>query len=164
LEKAGQQLKVELISPFVEGAKETFNIMANTKIRRKDLYIKTGFQMFGDVSGVIGLSGTTAGTCAISLPETFARKVVRQILGLEQDANLPDSDMRDGIGEMINMIAGCAKASLAGSQYKFNLTLPTIISGGKHEFFQRTGTYCVVILFETADKEEFTLDVCVAKR
>ncbi len=158
------QIKVELISPFVQGAKETFESYANLRIRRKDLYLKHGYRMYGDTSGIIGLSGTTCGTCAISLPDVAAGYVVRRMLMMAEDAALDPVEMRDGVGELVNMIAGRAKAILSPTQYKFDVTLPTIISGEEHEFFQKKETHCVVVLFETENKGCFTLEVCVASR
>lgn len=155
-------LKIELITPFIEATKETFNTMLSLHVRRKEVFIKQDYQMFGDFSGVIGLSGTTTGTCALSLPADLAHRAVRAMLMIPQTEELPETDVRDGVGELINMIAGGAKARLSRTSYKFNITLPTIISGGLHEVFHRGGTYCVVIVFETAEREPFALDVCVS--
>ncbi len=160
----GSSLKIELIAPFIESTKETFSTMISMNIRRKEVFIKEGFDMYGDFSGIIGLSGTTTGTCALSLPSEVALEAVRTMLMIPEDEVLSDEDTRDGVGELINMIAGGAKTKLSSTQYKFSITLPTIISGGKHEVYHRTGTYCVVVVFENAQGNTFALDVCVAVR
>ena len=80
-----------------------------------------------------------------------------------ESGTLDESEIRDGVGKMINMISGRAKAILSTTEYKFDITLPTIISGGGHELFQRVNSVCVVVLFETANHEEFALDVCFAQ-
>lgn len=155
------QLKVELIAPFITATQDTFATMMGMKVRRKQVYIKSGFEMFGDYSGVIGLSGVTTGSCAISLPAPLARHAVAQMLMSDAPASLADVDIRDGVGETINMIAGGAKTLLSSTRYRFNITLPTIISGGRHEVFHRPGTYCVVILLGTDDDSLFSLEVAV---
>lgn len=155
------QLKVELITPFITAAQTTFATMMGIKARRKQVSIKRGFEMYGDYSGVIGLSGSTTGSCALSLPAGFARNAVNRMLMADDEASLTDIDLRDGVGEMINMISGGAKTALATTRYKFNITLPTIISGGRHEVFHRPGTYCVVVLLEAESGDTFALEIAV---
>jgi chemotaxis protein CheX len=157
-------LKIELISPFVEGTKEVFETMVGMKVRRKNLYLKQGYMMYGDISAIIGLSGTTMGTCAVSLPYKLALDSIERLIGESLNNDVNRVELRDGVGELINMISGRAKAILSTTQYRFDITLPTIISGEQHEFFQRKGTHCVVILFETETGQTFTLDVAVATR
>jgi chemotaxis protein CheX len=156
------KLQIELITPFIDGARETFRAMASVQIRRKDVFLKRGHEMYGAYSGVIGLSGTTTGTCAVSLTAPLAELCVRRMLGLPEDAPVEAGDVRDGVGELVNMIAGRAKAILAESKYTFDITLPTIISGEKHELYLRRKADCVVVLFETDSDHTFALDVCVA--
>lgn len=158
------ELKIELIQPFVTGTKETFEGFVGMKIKRKDLYLKQGYGMWGDVSGIIGLSGVTTGNCAISLSRKVALESVGRLLMTDDPESLEDVEVNDGVGELINMIAGRAKAILSTTPYKFDITLPTIITGKGHEFFQKRGSHCVVILFEAEIGECFTLDVSVASR
>lgn len=155
-------LKIELIAPFIDATKETFQTMVTMQVRRKEVFIKQGYEMYGDVSGVIGLSGTTTGTCALSMPSALAERAIRTMLMTPDDELLAESEVRDGVGELINMIAGGAKTKLSTTPYKFNITLPTIISGGPHEVFHRASTYCVVIVFENIQQETFALDVCIS--
>lgn len=157
-------LKIELIAPFIDATKETFGTMVSMQVRRKEVFIKQGYDMYGDVSGVIGLSGATTGTCALSMPVYLAQRAIRSMLMTPDDEMLAESEIRDGVGELINMIAGGAKTKLSTTMYKFNMTLPTIISGGPHEIFHRCGTYCVVIVFENAARESFSLDICISVR
>lgn len=157
-------LRIELIMPFIEATRDTFTTMLSTEIRRKEVYIKQNYEMYGDVSAVIGLSGTTTGTCALSLPQALAERLIRGMLMVPDSDSIAESDVHDGVGELINMIAGGAKTKLTQTQYRFNITLPTIISGGKHEVFYRGGAYCVVVLFETRSHEPFALDICVSQK
>ena len=159
------ELKIELIKPFITGTKEVFESMAEIKIRRKDLYLKEGYMMYGEISGIIGLSGTTTGTCSISMPGELAISAVGNLMGDPIKGGPDQVIVRDGVGEMINMITGRAKAILSKTKYKFNITLPTIISGQGHEFFsQRRNTPCVVIIFESDLGHFFSLEVCAASR
>jgi chemotaxis protein CheX len=157
-------IKIELIQPFIQGTKETFENFVGIKIRRKDVYLKKDYMMSGDISGIIGLSGSTAGNCAISMPEALAVEVVEKLMCEKVEGGMESEVVRDGVGEMINMIAGRAKGILSTTRYKFDITLPTIISGKGHEFFQKKSAHCVVIVFGTSSGHTFTLDVSVASR
>lgn len=156
--------KAELITPFVVAVRDTFETMLGMKVHRKNLYIKKGSRMYGEISGIIGLSGRTTGTCAISLPEMVAVAAIQRLLSAASDASLSRADLHDGVGELINMIVGRAKALLSTTQYKFDISLPTIVSGEEHEFYQKKTALCVVILFETETGGLFTLEVTVAAR
>jgi chemotaxis protein CheX len=158
----GNSLKIELITPFIEAAKETFSTMVSMDLRRKEVFIKQDYEMYGETSGIIGLSGVTTGTCALSLPADLARDAIRAMLMTPDDEILSESETRDGVGELINMIAGGAKTRLSTTQYKFNITLPTIISGGKHEVFHRSSTHCVVVVFENRNNQTLALEICVS--
>ncbi|MBI2425062.1 MAG: chemotaxis protein CheX [Candidatus Hydrogenedentes bacterium] len=158
------EIKIELIAPFMDATKETLKTMANKTIRRKEVYLKKGYAMYGEVSGMIGLSGVTTGTCAISMPANLARHLVAEMLMIPNPDLVEANDVRDGVGEFMNMIAGGAKTRLSSTRYKFDITLPTIISGGPHEMFHRTGTHCVVIVFAVDDLHAFALDVAVKAR
>ncbi len=157
-------LKVELISPFVEATRDVYKSFIGMPVHRRDLYLKKGYRMYGEVSAIIGLSGVVTGTCAISLSPGAAVRTVEKMLGEPIPQGVDCVEVRDGIGETVNMIAGMAKGTLSSTRYKFDITLPTIISGESHEFFQRLGTHCVVILFETEEHDLFTLEVSVASR
>jgi chemotaxis protein CheX len=158
------QLSIELIAPFVTGTKETFETMVGMRIRRRDVYLKKGYGMFGQVSGIIGLSGHTVGTCAVSMPQALAIEVIGRLIGGVPESGIENTELCDGVGEIINMIAGSAKSILSSTPHHFDITLPTIICGPNHEFFQRKGADCVSFLFETDTRAFFTLDVCVAAR
>jgi len=156
--------KAELITPFLAAVRDTFETMFGEKVHRKDLYLKKGSRMYGEISGIIGLSGRTTGTCAISLPEPVALSLIQRLLSAAPDANLSRADIHDGVGEIINMIVGRAKALLSATPYKFDISLPTIVSGEEHEFYQKKTALCVVVLFEMETGGLFTLEVTVAAR
>lgn len=151
-----------LVRQFDQGVKDTILSMSGVRTVRRDAWIKEGHVMYGDISAVIGLSGTVRGTCALSMPEKLARDLVRRMLGLGEDSPVSDTDTRDGIGELVNMTAGRAKALLHHSPYKFDITLPTIITGAGHELYRRQDTPCYNFLHETESGEKFVLDLAIS--
>lgn len=150
----------EFMLPFIESTHSTFELMMNRKVKRKDVYIKKNFVMFGDISGVVGVSGNVCGTSSISLPADFAVEVIGDLMGEEIEGGIADTVVQDGVGEIINMIAGGAKTALVGTEDKIEFTLPTIISGRGHELYYRGDSVVVSMIFETERGEEFALDIC----
>ncbi len=155
-----QKLDVRLINPFINATTEVFKTMAQMEVSRKDLFLKKNYHMFGDVSGVMGLTGVATGSVVISMPGQLACVLVGRMLGETPQADVTDS-VRDGIGEMVNMIAGHAKAAFAGSEYHFTLSLPVVVTGGGHEIAHKTGAPCIVVVFE-ADGKEFAVQVSLS--
>jgi CheY-specific phosphatase CheX len=56
-----------------------------------------------------------------------------------------DEDMvRDCLGEVVNVVAGHAKALLLNTRYHFTLSTPTLLAGGAPV---RHGASCLVVAF-----------------
>jgi chemotaxis protein CheX len=77
-----------------------------------------------DFSGSIGFSGYINGNCTLRLTEQTAREAVTRISG-EQVDNV--AEIADGVGELVNMIAGNAKAALVN--LGLSLSMPEVIRG-----------------------------------
>jgi chemotaxis protein CheX len=86
-------------------------------------------------SGIIGFSGYINGNCVLRLSEQTAREAVTRLSGEQVDDT---SEIADGVGELVNMIAGNAKAALVN--LKLSLSMPEVIRGQDHEIgFHRFG-------------------------
>ena len=92
---------------------------------REQPFIRKDFASQHEVTGLIGLSGKTTGTVAVSLPRDMAIAVTEKLLGERPDEI--DARVVDAIGEMTNVIAGGATAHLEHLQ--LSLGLPTVILG-----------------------------------
>lgn len=156
-----QTINADFIIPFIDSTKSTFEIMLQKQVKQKEAYIKKNYVMFGDISGTIGVSGKVCGTVAVSMPAEFALNCIREMIGEDEEFALSDMVVHDGVGELINMIAGGAKTSLSGTENAINFTLPTIISGRGHEMYHSQKTSNTSVIFQTDQGDEFSLDVCV---
>jgi len=154
-----QDIELAFVMPFVDSTHRMFDMMMKQKIVRKEVYIKKNYVMFGDISGTIGLSGKINGTGAISLPGPLALKCINDMVGSEVATSIYDEEVHDGVGELINMIAGNAKTVLSPTEYAIDFTLPTIISGRGHELYHKKGTTNLSMVFETGDGLEFSFDL-----
>jgi len=83
------------------------------------------------VKASLSFTGTAfSGTIDVLLPMRLARQLVASLLGLSQEVELHEVEMRehqvfDGIGEFANMICGAWLTDLSGSQ-AFNLDAPEV--------------------------------------
>lgn len=155
-----QTVNVEFINPFIDSTKNVLTTMCGLQVERKKLFLKDDHKMLGDVSGVMGLSGAATGSVVISLPAKLACTIVGKMLG-EEPARELNSDVCDGVGEVINMISGQAKSMLVKTKYHFTISIPSVVSGTGHEISHKKGTPNIVVLFE-AEGQDFAIQVCLA--
>lgn len=121
-------MKAEFINPFVLSAVDVFSTMMQCELKRGQLSVGTGSQPAYDISGVIGLSGRASGTVVLSLQREVALMATEVLLS--QKATTINADVIDAVGEITNMVAGRAKASL--EHLAMTLALPTVITGKNH--------------------------------
>lgn len=133
-------MKVEYINPFIQSAMETFVNMLDCKVTHGKPFTGEDDGQSNHLIAIIGLSGSAQGTIAIKLPTETAKKIVGSLVG----TNFPeiDSSVIDGVGELINIIAGNAKAKFQG--HKISISLPTVIRGGIHKLTAPTIAYITI--------------------
>jgi chemotaxis protein CheX len=107
-----------------------------------------------DISGVIGLSGDAQGSISLSFPETDAIRFVRKMLG--DIEKIDEDEMTDGIGEIVNIIAGNAKQYL--TKFNLSISLPSVIIGKKHTLAGQSGSPTIVVPF-SSDLGKFIMEV-----
>jgi chemotaxis protein CheX len=137
-------VKVEHINPFVKATMETFQSMVKTEAKPGKPMLKKDAKLHADVSGIIGLSGGAKGSVALSFPRITALKVVSEFGGMK--VVTMDDTVVDAIGELANIIAGAAKRDL--TQYKINISLPTVVMGDGHELGGPKDIVPMVVPFE----------------
>jgi chemotaxis protein CheX len=91
---------------------------ANSEIRFKNDAITGGMVLSGKHKAVLLITADTAS----------AREIVSWMTGFES-LELADTDLGDGIVELVNMTAGSARAELNESENAFQLTSPFAITG-----------------------------------
>ncbi len=135
-------MRVEYINPFVTAVLSVFRTMLGTELVRGQPFVKGGFQPRHQISGVIGLSGKARGTIVLSLDREAALRATA-ILTQEERPSSINADVIDAVGELANMIAGCAKAKL--EQFEMSVSLPSVITGKGHciEFPSNTTPICI---------------------
>ncbi len=149
----------EVITPFVLSTEEILNMMAVISASLDQVYLSTTPLHFGDVSGVMALAGERKGVIMISFFESYAKKIISSIMAVPEE-EISEDDENDGVGELINMIAGGAKARLGESEGSFYLSAPSVVTGNQHRVIQQKDIPCVVMVFKTED-DYFAVQLCL---
>lgn len=126
-------MKAEYINPFLESVDQLFSNMLGSQAKRGALGTSRGLPAGFEITALIGPSGPAKGTVALSFPTQTAAAMVGRLLGSQPvDAS---ETLIDGVAELVNIIAGNAKAKLsAGLQKPIDLSLPTVIRGKNFQF------------------------------
>jgi chemotaxis protein CheX len=143
--------EMEYLTPFISSTKDVFSTMASMDVDFKQVYFQNEHRLLGDISGVIGLSGVAEGTVVVTFYWELAQQVISSIMGVTPDEIGPEL-LNDGVGEIINMIAGSAKRYLTDTPFYFQLSLPTVILGWQHEIGHPESSTVAVLLFDVEDK------------
>lgn len=142
-------MRAELINPFVESVHNLFTMMLGCEAQRGDVSLTRKELPVGqEIVCIIGLSGSARGTVAISLPVATALKMTTRMMGMEVSA--VDETVLDAVSEMVNIVAGGAKAKLKGETgAPLNLSLPTVIRGSNYQVAHPSWAVWLDIPFES---------------
>jgi chemotaxis protein CheX len=151
-------MDVKFINPFLEGTVSVLKTMAMVDPKAGKPYLKKGKQAQGDISGIIGMTGSARGSLALSFSDSCILKIVSNMLGEEYKEI--DGDVRDAVGEITNMISGVARKSLESQGYNIAAAIPTVVCGKGHAIIHVLGGPSIIIPFETEDGP-FCVDVCM---
>lgn len=147
-------MDVSYINPFIIATNSCFKTMIATELHAEQPLLKrTPFPTY-DISGVIGLSGDAQGSISLSFPEVDAINFVKKMLGNIEKIN--EDEMVDGIGEIVNIIAGNAKQYL--TKFNLSISLPSVIIGKRHTLAGQSGSPTIVVPF-SSDYGKFIMEV-----
>ena len=141
-------MNAEFVNPFVESIYELFGTMLSAKIVRTGLAITEGQQLPHEVMALIGFSGVMRGTVALALPAETCQFMVSRLLGV--DVRSDDETVSDTIAEMVNIVAGSAKARLSQKvKQTLELSLPVVFRGQDFDVYSPSKAVWVEVPFES---------------
>jgi chemotaxis protein CheX len=103
---------------------EVFRLMLGAECRRATAP-KVGDEE--SVTAVIGFGGILSGACVFRCGAGTAKKIAAQMTGMEFDG--VDDVVKDGIGELCNMLAGAWKGKVPELAANTGLSVPAVITG-----------------------------------
>jgi len=136
-------MNATIINPFISATIDTYKLMLfDNDVKPEVPFLKKQPFPHYDISTTIGLSGKAAGIISIAYPSDVAIKTISAMLCTEIDFKSPD--LADGVGEIVNIVAGYAKKDLV--QYALEISLPSVIKGS-HWVCTPSGVPCIVVPF-----------------
>jgi chemotaxis protein CheX len=150
-------MKVEYINPFIESVYELFTTMLGAKATRGTVGVARAQGSPREMMALIGLSGPARGTVALAFPVSTAIAIVNRLLGTT--TTIIDDTVSDAIAEVVNIVAGGAKAKFkVGDGPPIALSLPTVVRGSDYNVEYPSGSIWLAVPFES-DLGPFTLRV-----
>ncbi|MFZ5568766.1 MAG: chemotaxis protein CheX [Thermodesulfobacteriota bacterium] len=153
-------MDAKLINPFINATMNVLETMAFVKCKAEKPYLKKDDVAKGDVTGVIGITGETNGTIAVTFEEGSILKIVSNMFG--ETMTVLNSEVADAVGELTNMISGQARRELEEAGRVFEAAIPSVISGKNHMITHYTDGPKIAIPF-TTEGGKFTIEVCLEK-
>lgn len=144
-----EEIKQNIESALFQSVSETISTVfsltpevAEGKQNDYDVICSIGF--VGCLEGHILMTFSVAGACF------FVSKM------LDDEITAPNSDVVDGLGEILNMVAGGIKTRMASTGCSFDISVPTVIQGegmklrsGDDVSIVQTGFICEKFFFNT---------------
>lgn len=151
-------MNAEFANPFLQSILNILSTMAMLEARPGKPEIKSDDTAFGDVTGLIGMAGEKAkGTLAITFTEGAILEITKRMIG-EEVTRINDT-VTDMVGEITNMVSGGAKKLLSEKGYRFDMAIPSVISGQNHVIQHKSKAPIIIVPF-TTEAGNFFLEVC----
>ena len=142
-------MNVDYINPFIASVLEALDTMLDCEAKRGDIRVVQAGEQHRDVTGIIGLSGAARGTVALSFPNRTALAFISKLLG-SNASDADDDTVCDGVAELVNIIAGGAKAHFCKKGgAPIEVSLPTVIKGNSYTVNHPTGTVWLEVPFNS---------------
>ena len=139
------EIREHLLEPFITATRAALGEMAGAELVVRSVFETPHYLRSGDIVVELALTSTTEGPLILSFPLDTAASFARRILA--EAAQPDDMLIRDCAGEIANVIAGQAKALLAGSRYQLSFSIPRILSDAPSSAPQRIEQTCLTVVF-----------------
>ena len=146
----------KLVRPFLDAVNNVLTTMAMVEVTPGKPFIKKESTAHGDVTGVIGLSGDRSGTVSVTFTKNCVLTVVGNMIG--ETITEMNTDIRDAVGEMTNMISGQARQGMQKIGMTIEAGIPTVVMGENHSISHLSKNPILAIPFSTPHGD-FTLEV-----
>lgn len=138
-------MQVKYINPFLAASVNLFRDYLGLNIKNATPHVLKDPQNLSEVSGIIGLAGETTGAVVLSFSRETAIKIVSTME--KRTYTALGTEVIDGVGELINIIAGNAKRDL--HDFRIEISLPGVITGTTYRIHWPEGIPVVSIPFES---------------
>jgi len=112
---------------LIKATGEILQSMAGADVSCKPPIEKTIRDTTSETSVIITFVGSISGAITLKCSKKLASMIASQMLGMDVEEG--SDDMKDAIGELLNMIVGTAKAHYSSDADPFKISIPTTIVG-----------------------------------
>ncbi len=147
-------MKAQYINPFLNATMGLFKDFLALEVSSGKPVILEDPKDLSEVSALIGLAGETTGAVVLSFSHDMALKVVSLMTGTKYA--FLGSEVLDGVGELVNIIAGNAKKDL--NDFRISISLPGVITGNNYRINWPKGVPIITIPFKSSIGD-FTVNV-----
>lgn len=138
----------ELVEPLITAVEQTLTEMAAAEVVVQAVYSRAAPESWGDISGMVEIDAAHPGMLILSFSQAVAEALTHQVL-VNATKEFTPSLVQDCVGEIVNVVAGQAKALLAGTPHAFRFGIP-IVAHGKKPFVKAAAMDSLVIAFDHA--------------
>jgi chemotaxis protein CheX len=138
-------MKAAFINPFLAASMNLFHEYLGITVRSLNPFVRKDPHVLDEVSGIIGLAGDTAGAVVLS----FSRETAMNIVSVfsKKSYTALSNEVLDGVGELVNIIAGNAKQDLA--DFRITISLPGVVVGNGARIHWPEGVPVIAIPFDS---------------
>ncbi|CAM2006499.1 chemotaxis protein CheX [Acanthopleuribacter pedis] len=131
LTPAGFEYKTELINPILRATENIFENFLFLETRKKGVVMRETLAPKFELSGILDVFGKGMhGKILLNLSNKLALQIHEILLGVEKDTI--DDEVKDAVGEMVNIITGNAKGEFERMNLGYNVSTPYVIYGRNH--------------------------------
>lgn len=105
---------------FIDSIRNYLKVTTRQEPQITSAFLGTGEIEGFEFNGIVTFSGSHNGHIVVSMPD----KLVREILLLQHETDLGDSNLLDAVGEIANTLAGNARKAL-GSELQISVPVKT---------------------------------------
>jgi chemotaxis protein CheX len=139
-------MQVKYINPFTQASVKLFKEFLQVDITPGKPYVKEDPYDLEEVSGIIGLAGETSGAVVLSFSRQTAIEAVSKME--ETPYQALSKGVIDGVGELVNIIAGNAKQGLL--DFRIEISLPGVITGKSYQIHWPENVPVIGIPFDSS--------------
>jgi chemotaxis protein CheX len=146
-----------LARSIISGVEVLFNSTFGIKLIAGKFQITNDYHGLADISGHIGMfQDSLEGTMTVGFPSDVILKIIGK--AYKKDFSEINKSVREGVGEMTNIIYAQVKKTLNERGFKFKMSVPQVIVGKDHEYFHLHSGSSLVVPF-TSENGQFVVFV-----
>lgn len=138
---------------------EVFGMMLGAQCRREpDVSILSDRAEPESVTAVVGFGGLLSGACVFRCGASLAMRIAARMTGME--FREIDGTVKDGIGEICNMVAGAWKSKVPDLAARCGLSVPAVITGRDYNLHVQAPEFQLQHAYEFEDAHFGVTIIC----